>query len=286
MPDRVSYSERPLENDRLHDRGTNSYSDRTSESRNQDQRYGDDRRGDPRDNQRRSGYSDHEGHNSNRVYRGDRRVSQIEHIDRRSGIGNDSDRRGERQPEFDERRGNNRNWDGRNSIRSIRDYDVGTRGEGEVDHRRGDERDGRSSMNRLDRTSSSYYSDDRRSSTIDSKSSDHMSRDPNNRDMRFSDRNQDRGSRVTPNDRQSTLSNAHEKSEISEYRGGGRQGHDTSDNFRSVRNDPEVQVSYKEEVGSPGSASKKRSYDDYQKQQPPSRGYDIEPAYAKRRSSS
>jgi len=287
MPERVSNSERSSGDDRIHDRGTNSYSDRTSESRNQDHRYGDDWRGGPRDNQRRSGYSDHEGHSSNRVYRGDCRVSKMEYIDRRSGIDNDSDRRGERQPEFDERRGNDRNWNGRNSIRSIRDYDAGTRGEGEVDHRRGDDRDGRSSMSRLDRSSSSYYSDDRRISTIDSKSSDHISRGPINRDMRFSDRNQDRGSRVTPNNgREGTSSNAYEKREISEYRGVGRQGHDMSENFRSVRNDPEVQVSYKEEEESLGSASKKRSYDDYQKQQPPSRGYDIEPAYAKRRSSS
>jgi hypothetical protein len=60
--------------------------------------------------------------------------------------------------------------------------------------------------------------------------------------------------------------------------------------FRAIRDDPQVQTSYKEEAESPGSDSKKRSYDDYQKeqspsQQPPSRGYDIEPAYAKRRTS-
>ena len=68
--------------------------------------------------------------------------------------------------------------------------------------------------------------------------------------------------------------------------GGGRQGQNgLSADFRAIRNDPEVQAFYREDAESPASASKKRSYDEYQKQQPPSRGYDIEPAYAKRGSS-
>lgn len=321
MPERVSNSGRPSGDDRMHDRDRpmNSHSGRTSESRIQDQRYEDDWRGGPRDNQRRSGYSDHEGHSTSRVYRGDRpdnrpdnlnsgdynkhdrpRVNQREYTDRRSAIGNDSDRRGERQPEFDDRRGNNRNWDGRNSIRPNRDYDGNMRGDGGADHRRVDDRDVRSSMNRPgDRPSSSYHSDDRRGgSMVDNRSSGRMpTRGPDNRDMRFSDRNQDRDSRVAPtNGRQSTSSNTYEKSETSEYEGGGRPGpNNMQKDFRAIRDNPQVQASYKEEAESPGSEPKKRSYDDYQKeqsssqqppsQQPPSRGYDIEPAYAKRRTS-
>jgi hypothetical protein len=53
-----------------------------------------------------------------------------------------------------------------------------------------------------------------------------------------------------------------------------------SDDFRAVRDDPEVQAAYREDDDYP----KKRSYDEYQKQQPSSRGYDIEPSYSKRRS--
>jgi pentatricopeptide repeat protein len=310
MPERASNSGRPSGEDRMHDRDRpmNSYGGRTSESCNQDQRHGDDWRGGPRDNQRRSGYIDHDYRgdrpdnrpdnlNSGDYNKNDRRVNQREYTDRRSAIGNDSDRRGERQPEFDERRGNNRNWDERNSFRSNRDYDGSMRGEGGADHRRVDDRDVMSSMTRpADRPSSSYHSDDRRGSMIDNRNSGRIptrgpdnrdmrfsDRNHDNRDMRFSDRNQDRDSRVTPNSRQS---------ETSEYKGGGgRPGpNNMQKDFRAIRDDPEVQSSYKEEAESPGSASKKRPYDDYQKQQPssqqpPSRGYDIEPAYAKRRTS-
>lgn len=270
----------------MHDRAASNYG-RTSESRNQDQRYGDDRRGGPRDAPRRSSFNDHEGHSS-RAYRGDRpddvidrRGSQRDYNDRRPGIGNESDRRGERQPDFDERRGNNRNWDERNSIRSNRDYDPNMRGAGGIDRRRGDDRDARSSMTRPDRNSS-YYSDDRRN-VLDSRGDSARSSrgPPTGRDMRFSDRNSDRGSRVGPIGRQSTASNAYVKIETTEYGGGRQQGpSDLSADFRATRSDPEVQGSYKEETESPTSASKKRPYEP-----PPSRGYDIEPVYAKRRTS-
>merc|ERR1711884_368503 len=137
-------------------------------------------------------------------------------------------------------------------------------------------------MNGPDRTFSSHNSDDRRNSTIHSRSSG-RSRGQNFRDLRFTTPNQDRCSRVTHNGRQSTSLNAHWKNEFSEYRIDGRQGHDISEDVRSNRIDPEAIASYKEETENSWNDSKKRSYGDYLKQQL-SRGYNIEPGYAKRRS--
>jgi len=275
FPERGPDSGRPSGDDRMHDRSSSNYSRNGESSRNQDQRRGDDWRGGPRDAQRRgTAFGDQEGH-GNRGYRGDRpdngidrRGSQRGYNDGRPGIGNESDRRSERQPEFDDRRGSSRNWDGhgRDSTRSNRDYDPNARGPVEMDRRRGDERDGRSSVTRPEQ-SSYHYSDDRRLS-MESRGNARSSRGPPGQTMRFSDRHSDRGSRAGggPN-------------------GGGRHGpNEFPADFRAIRNDPEVQDVYcNEETESP--AARKRPYDEYQKQQPPSRGYDIEPTYAKRRSS-
>ena len=263
---------RPSGDDRMHSRAPSNHK-RTSESWNQDQRHGDDWRGGPRDAQRRDSFNDHEGH-GRRGYRGDRpnngvdrRGSNRDFNDGRPGIGNESDRRNERQQEPYDRKGSNRNWEGlNNNMKSDRDYDPNMRG---PDRRIGDDRNVRPPMNRSDQASS-YYPDDRRNS-FDNRSGARSSRRPPSL-------NSDRG--VEPDD--------------------------ASSGFRGARNDIEFQGSHYQQKQQPPSrgydiepshikgepespangAAKKRSYDDYQKQQqPPSRGYDIEPAYAKRRGS-
>ena len=137
-------------------------------------------------------HSDDEGYGS-RTYRGDRldrvssadynkndrRFSQREYIDRRSGIGNESDSRDfERQTEFDERRDNNRNWDGRNGMRSSRDYDPNIQGAGGADRRRVSDHEPRSSMNQP-----SFYSDDRRSSALGNRFNGRSSRESIDREI-------------------------------------------------------------------------------------------------------
>jgi hypothetical protein len=99
--------------------------------------------------------------------------------------------------------------------------------------------------------------------------------------MRFHDRNSEREPRGSM--RQSNSPNAYRPSgraSDSAGYGGRRSADNLPADFRAVRDDPEVQAAYREDAD----GSKKRSFDDYQKQQAPSRGYDIEPAYAKRRS--
>jgi hypothetical protein len=106
-----------------------------------------------------------------------------------------------------------------------------------------------------------------------------------------------------PSSQQQQQQQQQQHNRMSEYPSdrGGR----PNDGFRGNRNDHEFQAASdyqkqpppsrgydveppynKGEPESPANgAAKKRSYDDYQKQQPSSRGYDIEPAYAKRRNS-
>mmetsp|Transcript_26325 Transcript_26325/g.72362 ORF Transcript_26325/g.72362 Transcript_26325/m.72362 type:complete len:1102 (-) Transcript_26325:190-3495(-) len=270
FPERGPDSGRPLGDDRMRDRASTNYG-RATEARSQDQRYGDEWRGGPRDAQRRGTYGDQEGHGS-REYRGDRpdngvnrRGSQRGYNDGRPGIGSEGDRRGERQPEFDDRRGNSRSWDGpgRDSVRSNRDYDPNMRGGAGMDRRRGDERDGRPSMTRPDQASY-HYSDDRRSS-IDSRGSARSPRGPATQHIRFTDGRGDRGSG---------------SGGLNGVGGGRNDLNDMAADFRGIRNDPEA--SYRNE-GAESPSSRKRPYDDFQKQSV-SRGYDIEPTYAKRRS--
>mmetsp|Transcript_34149 Transcript_34149/g.82189 ORF Transcript_34149/g.82189 Transcript_34149/m.82189 type:complete len:148 (+) Transcript_34149:3065-3508(+) len=60
----------------------------------------------------------------------------------------------------------------------------------------------------------------------------------------------------------------------------------SSSNFRSVRDEPDAQASYRGDRSGPPPDSRKRPYDDYNKQQPQSsRGYDVQPAFTRRRSS-
>jgi pentatricopeptide repeat protein len=109
----------------------------------------------------------------------------------------------------------------------------------------------------------SYYGDDRRNSNFERSSE----RQRGSASDRFSDRDF-RGS-------------ARPVQTLDHYGNSERRPHSTlSDDFRAVRDDPEVQAAYREDDDYP----KKRSYDEYQKQQPSSRGYDIEPSYSKRRS--
>jgi len=253
---------RPLEGDRMHDRPESNYV-RTNESWHQDQRYGDEHRGGPRDSPRRSSFHDQEEH-GRRGYRSDRpdfiadrRGSQREFSDSRPGGGHENGRRDERYQEPYERR----NWEGRRNMHSDNGYDPNLREVNIVDRGRVDDRSPRLSMNR-------NYSDDQRN-TLDNRSSARFPRRPGSQEGRFSDFSDDRGGQHGTNN--------------------------VPTGFRATRNDHGFQASNYEKQqpshynnGDPGSSAggvaKKRSYDDYQKQPTQSRGYDIEPAYAKRRS--
>ena len=244
LPDRLP--------ERMPERGPTSYGSRS------DPRSGDDWRGGTRDSQRRSSYGDNR---TSGVYAdhaeadsgGDfRRGSQKDFSDRRYGY-DDGDRRA-RPSDYDDRRGSQREWDSREStIRSNRDYNV--------DSRRSDE-------------PPPYYGDDRRGSNYERNSFRSSTRGPVDRDNRYSARNSEnfRG----PNRRSNSPGNYRS----SNYSGRRSGPSDMSADVRAVRDDPEVRDMYREE----NEGSKKRSFDDYQKQQPASRGYDIEPSYSKRRS--
>jgi pentatricopeptide repeat protein len=172
----------------------------------------------------------------------DRRISHRDYYDDKSGY---EDNGRHDMHAHGERRGSQRDFDPRGSARSSRGYDGGR---------------------------SSNYGNEKHSSNPE--------------------RNSNVRQRMSYNDREDRLS--HRASE-SDFQGSNRKisssghyGHpsgsrrqDISADFRAVRDDPEIQASFREEED----ASRKRSYDQYQKQQPPSRGYDIEPSYARRRSS-
>jgi len=156
--------------------------------------------------------------------------------------------RDHRQPEFDLRRGN-RNVDGKISFGPDRDKDG------------------------------------RRSSTMDNRSGGRMI--PNSQSYQnshLSDRYHEERKRSNSSGWQNSSSDAYKKNETSDYGIDDRHVHDSSENFRTNHSNSEVLLSSNKVTEKAGSASKKRSYGDFQKQQP-SRGYDIEPAYAKRRSS-
>ena len=149
---------RPSGDDRMHGRAPNNYN-QNDESWNQDQRHRDDWRGGPRDApQPRDSLNDQDGH-GRRGYRGDRpdngmdrRGSNRDFNDGRPGLGNEGDRRNERQHESHDQRAMNRSWEGRDQ--NMR---------GGPDRRRGDDRNSRQPMNRSDQPSS-YYPDERRNS--------------------------------------------------------------------------------------------------------------------------
>lgn len=215
-------------------------------SRNPNQRHGEEWQGGPRDGYHRGVFNGHEGYD-NRGYRQDRPPCAA---DRQGGPrgynggGGGRPEPTERQPEFDDRRGNNRNWDGRDGMRPNREYNPNMREASGMERRRGDE--------------SFYHSDDRRAS-MDSRGDARGQRGPHEQQMRYLDGYPEKRG-AGPNGR------------------GNGQYDNASGDFRSG---PEPRGSYhNEELDSP----RKRNYDDYQKQQPQSRGYDVKPT-AKRRSS-
>jgi pentatricopeptide repeat protein len=252
--------------ERLPERGPSSYASRSDP--HSDPRTGEDWRGGTRDSVRRSSYGDTRtsGTYPDHIDREDpgvdyRRGSQQDYSDRRFGF-DDAERRG-RPSDYDDRRGSQREWDSRGSItsRSTREYNV--------DSRRNDDRDVR-------RPGPSYYSDDRRGSNYERNS--FRSSGLIDRDTRYSGRTSERDFRG-PNGRSNSPNN-YRASNSGGYSGRRSGPGDLSADLRAVRDDPEVQAMYREE----NEGSKKRSFDDYQKQQPASRGYDIEPSYSKRRS--
>jgi pentatricopeptide repeat protein len=167
----------------------------------------------------------------------DRRPSHRDCHDQRSGH-DDNDRR-DMRGDYDDIRGSYREYDGRGSIRSTRDYD-----------------DNRSPSFGGDRRSSTHERASVRSKMSYTDRDERLSNRPANRDFR-----------------------EHDRSSIPPGYAGRRQ--DLSADVRAVRDDPTVQAAFREDDLSP----RKRTFDEYQKQQPPSRGYDIEPSYTRRRSS-
>ncbi|KAG7356453.1 PPR: pentatricopeptide repeat domain containing protein [Nitzschia inconspicua] len=176
-----------------------------------------------------------------------RRAGNRDYHDERLGY-EDTDRR-DNPVDYAERRGSHRDYDPRGSARSIRGYD-----------------DSRSP----------YQSNDRHSANFERPGNSSRPRISHaDREERFSQRGGDRdyrGPGIHP-----SASPGH----YGHSSGGAGRRQDLSADFRAVREDPEVQAAFREEEDT----SRKRSYDEYQKQQPPSRGYDIEPSYARRRSS-
>lgn len=277
---RRSSSHGPPGDERSSDRGYGC----SSESWNQDPRgngrdprEGDEWRGGQRDSQRRGAYGVTEG----RINAGDvndRRTVEKDFGDYRSGVGNDSDRRF-RQQDLHDRRGNERGWDSQRNSMPTKDDDVDIRG---IDRRRGDSRDVRSGGGALNDRDASFYGEDRRGSSFERANG--RSRGPAIRDARLSDRNPERDFRSSGR-QDAPDSFRSDRGDDGGYSGSNRRPgpRDLPPNFRAGRDDTEVQAAYKD--ASDGGGGNKRSYDDYQKQQPSSRGYDIEPAFTKRRNS-
>lgn len=255
---RRSSSYAPHGNERTSDRGY----DRSSQSWNQDPRVNS---RDPRDvddgkrgqNGSQGVYRVPEGVRSGGADFNDRRRHENDNGDRRSGAWNNDDRRSS-QTDFEDRRGNAQDWGPRSS-----------------------NSDSRGSRHDRD---SSFYGDDRRGSSFERASG--RSRGPPDQESIFSDRNPERDTRSSYGRQPDTDSFRSGRAENDRYSGTNRRpgSNDLPPNFRAVRDDPEVQAAYKDDNDSYG-GGKKRPFDDYQKHQASSRGYDIEPAYTKRRSS-
>jgi pentatricopeptide repeat protein len=142
------------------------------------------------------------------------------------------------------------------------------------DDRRGSYRDydGRGSVR-----STRDYDDNRNSSYNGDQRSSNYERTTVRSRMSFTDREERPSNRPVDRDFR-----GHVRSSISPgHYGQASRRQDLSGDARVARDDPEVQMAFR---GEEGESPRKRSYEEYQKQQPPSRGYDIEPSYTRRRS--
>lgn len=219
-------------------------------------RYGDDRGG-PRES-----YREERGNGYRPDVFNDQRY-------RRGGYDEYDRRHSTRQPDYDDRRMSERDTASRNDMGPSREYDADMRGverRRDYDHDR--DRDRGSSR-------SSYYDNDRRRSSYD----DSRSRGSAGR---FSDRGHD--GEYRHDNRQSSNPYRSSRTDAGGYANRQDGPGEAPHSFRAVRNDPEVQATYREDGDSPLAGGRKRAYEDYNKQQP-SRGYDIQPAFTKHRSS-
>jgi len=208
----------------------------------------------------------------------------------------DIDRRGSRAHDYDSgRRPSRGNPEPRHPERFDRDYDVGGAGS---DRFRDEDRDRRPPPYMSHDHRRSSYDDSRRRGGFPERESGeegrYMERSgrPSDRDNRIPDRSYGGGYR-------DDYGYGHEPTDpYRNNRGdGGGDGGDrysnrrqmsggSSSNFRSVRDKPDAQASYRGDRSGPPPDSRKRPYDDYNKQQPQSsRGYDVQPAFTRRRSS-
>jgi pentatricopeptide repeat protein len=207
----------------------------------------------------------------------------------------DFDRQGGRPADYDsDRRGSQRGPDQRYSERPARDYDPG--GPGSERFRDDDhDRKPRPFMND-NRRRSSYDDTDQRGVPSERERNGYgryLERDgrPFDRDNRMSEGGYGEGYRDNysrePTDAYRTSRSdggGGNSDDRSSYRRHMLSG--SSSSFRAVRDDPELQASYREEGSAPLPEGRKRTYDDYNKQQAQSgRGYDVQPAFMRRRNS-